>query len=172
MGSLLPEENTKPKYAQLYIYDTITELQNRLAALGVDRDGGKVEISVLDWLMNMFDQTDHLVKLFHMARDKILENQSQDLKLRLMRRRPNDSPQYDAPTLTDIGGLIVGDIGEVNSERDLIIEDRANHLQRVTKLHPKYMSLQYPLLFPYGEDGYREDIKLFAPSVAAPLKRQ
>ena len=33
-------------------------------------------------------------------------------------------------------------------------------MQRINELHPSYLPLQYPLLFPYGEDGYRRDIML------------
>ncbi|RYE12417.1 MAG: glutamate--tRNA ligase, partial [Rickettsiales bacterium] len=67
---------------------------------------------------------------------------------------------YDLPTSNDIGGLIVGDIGEYEKGKDIIVETKSNDLQRITKLHPSYMSLQYPLLFPYGEDGFRPDLKL------------
>lgn len=34
MGSLLPELRARPKFAQLYIYDTQNEIENRLRALG------------------------------------------------------------------------------------------------------------------------------------------
>jgi hypothetical protein len=30
--------------------------------------------------------------------------------------------------------------------------------QRISNIHPKFMSLQYPLLFPYEEDGFTLDI--------------
>ncbi|XP_074318083.1 uncharacterized protein LOC141654868 [Silene latifolia] len=30
--------------------------------------------------------------------------------------------------------------------------------QRINELHPSYMALQYPLLFPYGEDSYHTEI--------------
>ena len=58
-----------------------------------------------------------------------------------------------------IGGLIVGDFGLYENGRDIIIHSKTGELQRINKLHPSYMALQYPLLFPYGEDGYRADIK-------------
>ncbi len=31
-------------------------------------------------------------------------------------------------------------------------------MKRISELHPCYLALQYPLLFPRGEDGYRLDI--------------
>ena len=33
MGSLMPKEGNTPKYAELYIYDTQNEVQNRIQAL-------------------------------------------------------------------------------------------------------------------------------------------
>nr|CAD1844330.1 unnamed protein product [Ananas comosus var. bracteatus] len=32
-------------------------------------------------------------------------------------------------------------------------------LKRITDLHPSFMAMQYPILFPYGEDGFRLGIK-------------
>ena len=40
-----------------------------------------------------------------------------------------------------------------------MIDNKTKTLQRITKLHPLYMSLQYPLLFPYGEAGYKIDLQ-------------
>ena len=88
-----------------------------------------------------------------MVRDKFRLSTIPSMKLKLIGRRCIDSNQYDLPTSTDIASLIVGDIGEYESGRDIVIENRTKTLQRITKLYHSYMSLQYPLLFPYGEDG-------------------
>jgi hypothetical protein len=39
------------------------------------------------------------------------------------------------------------------------VHDRKFGLKRVSCLHPCYMALQYPLLFPYGEHGFDLDIR-------------
>ncbi|GJQ92839.1 DNA helicase [Tanacetum coccineum] len=58
-------------------------------------------------------------------------------------------------------GAIVYEPGpETDMDYDIIVEERSGHPQRVNKLHSSYMSLQFPLLFPYGEDGYSKDLKL------------
>ncbi|KAJ0458162.1 hypothetical protein HanIR_Chr15g0782001 [Helianthus annuus] len=31
--------------------------------------------------------------------------------------------------------------------------DRDGVLKRISELHPSYLALQYPILFPYGDDG-------------------
>ncbi|GJY01941.1 DNA helicase [Tanacetum coccineum] len=46
------------------------------------------------------------------------------------------------------------------SDFDLIVEEHSRFPQRVHKLHPCYMSLQFPLLFVYGEEGYHKGLKL------------
>jgi hypothetical protein len=51
--------------------------------------------------------------------------------------------------------LVVGDFSLVNFKRDIIIETRNEELKRISSLHPAYMSLQYPLLVPYGERGFQ-----------------
>jgi hypothetical protein len=51
--------------------------------------------------------------------------------------------------------IIVGDIGVENAYHDVIVDYKEGGLQRINKLHPSYMPLQYSLLFPYREDGFR-----------------
>jgi hypothetical protein len=51
--------------------------------------------------------------------------------------------------------LIVGDFLLETFKHGIIIENRNKELKRISELHPAYMALQYPLLFPYGERGFR-----------------
>ena len=95
---------------------------------------------ILEKLIKMLDETNILVKNFRTIRDRYKETEIHSIKLRLISRRNLESSQYDLPTSNDIGGLIVGDIGEYEKGRDIIVENRSNILQRITKLHPSYMS--------------------------------
>ncbi|CAH1415051.1 unnamed protein product [Lactuca virosa] len=80
------------------------------------------------------------------------------LKLRLIGRRKQDGRTYNLPTASEVAALIVGDIGDAIDNRDIIVTTKSGSLQRINELHPAYLGLQYPLLFPYGDDGYRVDI--------------
>ena len=73
-----------------------------------------------------------------------------DLKLRLIRRRGFNSHTYNLPTTSEIAMLIVGDIDDLNEDRDIIIQTQSGELQRIHELHPLYLPLQYPLLFATG----------------------
>ena len=159
IGSLLPINNNSPKFAQLYIYDTDNEIQNRIATFPNNNNENNLNENIVKKLILMLDETNKLVQLFRSVRDVYKNNEIPSMKLRLIGRRQGDSTQYDLPSSSDIGGLIVGDFGLYDNGRDIIIHSQTGELQRINKLHPSYMALQYPLLFPYGEDGYRIDIK-------------
>nr|GEU90281.1 DNA helicase [Tanacetum cinerariifolium] len=51
-------------------------------------------------------------------------------------------------------------IAEDSADFDVIIQHRDELEQRVNKLHPSYMSLQFPLLFIYGQRGYHTELTL------------
>nr|XP_009770338.1 PREDICTED: uncharacterized protein LOC104221053 [Nicotiana sylvestris] len=55
---------------------------------------------------------------------------------------------------------MVGDFYVSRFDRDIIVETKSGQLQRIKELNAAYLDLQHPLLFPFGEDGYREDIPL------------
>ncbi|CAL9026294.1 unnamed protein product [Prunus brigantina] len=159
MGSLLPLEGECPKFAQLYIYDTHNETMNCLNAVNCEQKNEKLDEDIVQGLIRMFDESNELVKLFRTVRDKFEGGFLTPLKLRLLGRQTDDGKQYEQPTCDEIGGLVVGDIGLFDSNRDIVVELQAGELKRITKLNPKFMSLQYPILFPYGEDGYTPDLK-------------
>ncbi|GJZ48595.1 DNA helicase [Tanacetum coccineum] len=72
--------------------------------------------------------------------------------------------EYELPT-GDMLGAIVYETGPDNvMDYDIMLETRSGYPQRVNKLHASYMSLQFPLLFIYGEDGYSKDLKMVGSS--------
>ncbi|KAL7602737.1 hypothetical protein Lser_V15G20400 [Lactuca serriola] len=163
MGSLQPTDGSKPKFSQLYIYDTENEITNRQHAFSTQNEGctstsDSLDIEIISFLKVMLDSTNKLVKCYRMARDCFDENPHIDLKLRLIGRRQQDGRTYNLPTASEVAGLIVGDIGDEIDNRDIIVTTKSGSLQRINELHPAYLGLQYPLLFPYGDDGYRVDI--------------
>ncbi|KAL5177020.1 hypothetical protein HKD37_08G022846 [Glycine soja] len=109
------------------------------------------------------DLGDQLMQCSHcnanmwMARDRLQDVQVNNIKLKLIANREKDGRTYNVPIVPEVAALIVGDF-DANSKRDIIIETQHGQLQRIHELHSSYLALQYPLLFPYGEDGYRPDI--------------
>ncbi|KAI9177863.1 hypothetical protein LWI28_020020 [Acer negundo] len=172
MGSLLPTTEEKPKFAQLYIYDTEDEVMNRLWALSGDNTlSSRLEFDIVSELVKMFDECNGLAKVFKMARDHFKASEFILIRLRLMRSRSNDSNVYNLPTRSEVATLIVGDLDD-NVMRDIIVEHKSDGLQRISELHPSFMAMQYPLLFPYGEDSFQLGIKYITNDGKRKTKRQ
>jgi hypothetical protein len=65
---------------------------------------------------------------------------------------------FSFPIASEVVGLVVGDIGQTDVGRDIIIEDHTSNLQQINERHRKFVSMQYPILFSYGEDGFHDNI--------------
>ncbi|CAJ2632102.1 unnamed protein product [Trifolium pratense] len=155
IGSMLPVEGQPPKFAQLYIYDTENEIKNRMH---IFRDNKELDENIVRKLKVMLDEHNVHAKSFRMARHTLQNNFFQELKFKLISERTTDGRIYNKPTVSEVAALIVGDIDSA-AERDIIMHKRSGHLQRINEFHPAYLAYQYPLLFPYGEDGFRTGIQ-------------
>ncbi|WOG95336.1 hypothetical protein DCAR_0414651 [Daucus carota subsp. sativus] len=93
-----------------------------------------------------------------MARDRFKEDAVQDLKIVMKISRADSGRENFIGPSNEVGAIMVGDLEDTCGERDIIIHSIKHGLQRISDMHPKLMALQYPLLFPRGEDGYSDDI--------------
>ncbi|KAG5098315.1 hypothetical protein JHK82_048169 [Glycine max] len=163
IGSLLPMPNNPPKFAQLYIYDTDNEIINRLSQnplvfiLMSHMMHDMLDEQIIIAIKDMLDHHNHYAQKFRMARDKLHSAAVPDLKMKLISQRQTNGRLYNLPTTTEVAALIVGDEHSAD-KRDIMIEKQSRLLKRIHELHPAYLPLQYPLLYPKGEDGYRLNI--------------
>nr|AAD25596.1 putative helicase [Arabidopsis thaliana] len=79
--------------------------------------------------------------------------------MRIVSKRETDGRVYNVPTTSEVAMLIPGDFTIDIPCRDIIVEEKSGKLQRISEILPCYLPLQYPLLFPYGEDGFRTGIE-------------
>ncbi|GKA11320.1 AT-hook motif-containing protein [Tanacetum coccineum] len=132
IGSLLPTAGTQPSEE------------------GVDG-------TIVGSLIRMLDANSAIAKAFRMARDWCHANASVNVELYLL-SEGTSSKQYNAPTIAEVAALISNDFGDGEPTRDIVVCQKDSPPKRILELHPSYMVLQYPLLFPYREDGYHEQI--------------
>ncbi|XP_035842029.1 uncharacterized protein LOC110923677 [Helianthus annuus] len=163
IGSLLPEDGNEPKFSQLYIYDTDNEIFNRQNAVGGSNTSFTItesafDVQIIEELTLMLDTNNALVKIYRQARNFLNENPYIDLKLCLIGKRSKDGRTYNLPEASEVVALVIGDLTQAVENRDIVVKRRSGRIERISELHPSYLSLQYPLLFPYGEDMYRVDI--------------
>ncbi|PWA95462.1 hypothetical protein CTI12_AA022180 [Artemisia annua] len=91
-------------------------------------------------------------QLFRTARDKLLDADIPNFHIRLF--GVVGANQYELPVGDSIGAIVYEGGPESMTDYDVVIERHSREPESVNKLHPRYMSLQFPLLFIYGEEGY------------------
>jgi hypothetical protein len=80
--------------------------------------------------------------------------------LRLVNDRRTDLRRYNAPTIDEIGALMVGgDVDEVDAH-DIVVYSTNGYFQCVFPLHNAYAPLHYVLLFPDARNGWHDGIPL------------
>ena len=119
---------------------------------------GNLDESTLALLIEMIDENNCLAKIFRRARDHY-ESVGSEFAIRLVPDK-GKGKEYDLPSTSEVAGLIVGDITSTIGERDIVVQFQSDTLQQIHDDHPLYISLQYPLLFSYGEYGFHPEIPL------------
>ncbi|XP_020881868.1 uncharacterized protein LOC110228539 [Arabidopsis lyrata subsp. lyrata] len=159
IGELLPGPSKSPAFSQLYIHDTVNEVSNRMGVMGEKGPGKQIKKSIVKTLKDMLDANNPHVIAFRSARDRLAQcEDTSGFKLILKNHRDSDGRVQNIPTTDEVAGLIVGDINP--KPRDVVLQANSGGFQRISELHPSYLPLQYPLLFPYGEDGFRLGIDI------------
>ncbi|CAN1761728.1 ATP-dependent DNA helicase PIF4 [Linum perenne] len=136
LGSLIPSEGNTPQFAQLYVHDTNNEIEHRMTS------------------------STYGVKVFRYARDRLNANDLHNVKIKLLAKRISDGREYDLPAVDELAILVVDETGGVTHQPDVMVQHLSNEMERVSFYHPSLMALQYPILFPYGEDGWHPTIML------------
>ncbi|KAI9084416.1 hypothetical protein K1719_033606 [Acacia pycnantha] len=156
IGSLLPPQGNPPVYAQLYIYDSENEISNRMSTASCYVGVANLDHNIVEILKECLGKHNCVVKNYRKAGETIKKNVIHDVSIRLIRSSNSIglSKQYSMPTTSELAALIVGDFDNSYTKRDIIVKRQCGKLQRIDELHMAYLPLQYPLLFPNGDNGY------------------
>ena len=85
IGTLLPHRGAQPKFAQLYIYDTEHEQQNRLGVFDIDDNSAdQPDPAIMESLLHMLNEHNQLVKAFRYARERLDHDGNEKITLRLL----------------------------------------------------------------------------------------
>ena len=123
--------------------------------------------------MAMLDECNPYVHQFRSARDRFDTNPDQTFHMRIISSREKDGRTYDTPTASEVAALIPGDFNLDMDKRDIVLQEKqTGWLKRISEIHPAYLALQYPLIFTYGEDGFRLGIQKRETDATAKLKRK
>jgi hypothetical protein len=147
MGTLAPAPGGSPQYAQLYFFDSDFEKQVD-ARLDIFRDLNRNKVEIIQAILT---EVNPYVQLLRAARER---NDYTTVKIKLIANQELDLRRYNLPTVSQVG-VLFDDSEETEHGRDIVIENKSGGLQRISELHPSYDALQYPLLFPRGDAGFK-----------------
>lgn len=171
-GGLDAARGQHPTYAQLYIYDPQAALDRRRS---MNED---LNPETLRSLQAMIIEKNVYVDLFRHAYE-IMDDQRaegvQDPSLRLrsvpvVQEVAVHPRRGNLPTADEVAVIICDSNGEDPGPRDVVLHLRGGGLWRINDLHPSYSPLYYVLLFPHGEPGWCQDLRLYEPNRAQPRR--
>lgn len=161
IGSMLPSVGETPQFAQLYVYDTEHELQNRLNVFdATSEQGASPDPSIVDALIKMLDHCNPLVKKFRASRQRVFSSGENNISIRIIGSESTSGDQYIPPIAWEPAALIVRDLNTEAYRFDIVVHTLSGPSRQISPLHPALMSLEYPLLFPYGDKGFYVGLKL------------
>ncbi|KAF7808407.1 putative helitron helicase-like domain-containing protein [Senna tora] len=140
IGGFLPSSSERPRFMQLYIYDTDNEIKNRVAK------NPTMNVELIERLRSILDVHNPFVHRFRqLEQEPNIENSQL-----IIREQPRNRPQYNLPTASEVAAIIVSgeEAGQLNG-RDIIVQSHSGHLMNVPDIARYYDPLQYPLLFPF-----------------------
>ncbi|KAL4286249.1 hypothetical protein AHAS_Ahas19G0067300 [Arachis hypogaea] len=116
--SLLPDAGQKPKFAQLYIYDTQHEIMHRQRIFG---QTSEIDKELITELLQMIDTHNVIAQSFRRVREFYQCHPYEIFSLKLYSQRKVDQRIYSAPSCDEVAALIVGDFDSSDHGRDIIL---------------------------------------------------
>ncbi|XP_008482471.2 uncharacterized protein LOC103519163 [Diaphorina citri] len=164
IGSLLPVSDKDPSFLQIYFVGN----EEREMSLRCQHYPG-VKPGLISQLQKMLHDNNPYIKDFKTAMENVSEGEEFKVVIHAERKPAGEHRgRFNAPTATEVALVIVGQEFE---KRDIILHGRDTGLKRISEIHRSYDSLQYPLIFCRGEDGYFINIPQRDPSSKGPLNK-
>lgn len=135
----------KPRYLQLYIYDTDNEIDNGLV------ENENLERDIVQNLGHILDRYNPFVNHFR----QLAQRQDFSSYRLIIKQQPPSLGQYTLPVASQVAAILVDcDVSEIANGQDIIVESIGGHLINVQDVAGYYDPLQYPLILPYGSYGW------------------
>ena len=157
IGAFLPMNDEREKYAQIYIIDQQSANNVRLS----NNANLQVHPEVMQTISDDLQQYHQYVLMFKHAYERLWLEESRgatDMQVCLRVDPTTDGRRYNLPTSATEIAIAMPETGESNKGRDIILRLRSAGHQRISEMHPAYLTLHYVLLFPRGEFGWHKRI--------------
>nr|GEV32727.1 DNA helicase [Tanacetum cinerariifolium] len=143
-------------YSQMFTMTYFgAKIDNSRKHFGELNEGG-LNPDIFEGFIHVLDEHNGLLRLFITARNRYNVDERPGFKIRLY--SVGGVRGYELPTSDII--IVFKDGPRSRTDFDVIIKFRGGPHQRINKLHQSYMSLQFLLLFVFGEPGFYPELTL------------
>ncbi|XP_024882171.1 uncharacterized protein LOC112461236, partial [Temnothorax curvispinosus] len=159
--AMRPAEGEAPRFAQLYFIDTEEAVNQRLKREATT----DFDASLMRELTILMEHDNLLARTFKMMRQIEIDLnpqgiQAPNLMLSFRKDPKKDKRRYNAPCANEIAVVFNNVDGEPPFERDIRIYNKnSNDVQQISILDKRCDPMCYPLLYPYGTDGWHSEMK-------------
>ncbi|XP_043461172.1 uncharacterized protein LOC122497870 [Leptopilina heterotoma] len=153
MGSLLASSGQSASYLQIYFISDAQEQATRRVSIFNTLDSNLILL-----IQDLLHEHHTYIRSFKSAVEA-MPSESPDYRIVIKEDRlpaGHHPGRYNAPTASEVAVIMVG---EPSESRDIVIQKRTGQLIRISETHRAYDTLQYPLIFCRGEDGYHFQYK-------------
>ena len=99
-------------------------------------------------------------QIFKHAQEVFEHDRCENISIQLAANHNRDRRRWNLPTPDEVAVVIPGDGTQSYSCQDTVVHRRDGPLRKISDGSPMYESLQCPLLFVYGEDGYHYNLQM------------
>jgi hypothetical protein len=162
IGNLLPSEGQNPTYAQIYIYEPRESIEYRI------HNNPDLNRTTLSSLQNILTQYNPYVQIFYNAGEILAQYPAtSDISIRLQVIDGSDRRTHNLPATEEVA-VILPNSSVPTDHRDILLRRRSGPLHHIDERHPAYSPLQYPLLFPFGDHGWHDELYMYNPQSTNP----
>jgi hypothetical protein len=153
ISAFLPNENCKPHFSQIYIYDAANQYSIRSSMYP-----NVIKTEILNMLQNFLQLNNPYVQIYMQAGETLRNDKSLPFNIVIKADVRNDRTK-NKPTCNEIAVLMVEDDQQNINKRDIVLHrkngDQDKQFQFINENVHYYDPLAYPLLHLYGESGWQ-----------------
>ena len=172
-GPLQHATNTRPQFAQVFLYDPEDAVEQLRIRPGGPALSEAIEVVLLQELLEMLHGCNPFIAIYRTAHERIQqavtnvpEAQLQLIlnpRMELICATGADRRRHHVPVANEVAMIIPDEYG-IASVRDIVLANRNvarnGEYQIICSNHAAYTPLHYTLLFPFGELGWHWALRL------------
>lgn len=154
VGDYECQPNSKPKFAQIYIYDQAMQVRFRENIFTGSKRQLKKE--VIEYIQNLLHDKNPYVHIFEQAGKLKASEIDYSIVLKNKKVGSKIDKRYNLPVSDEIAVLMPSSNLEIAKNRDVLIIPKHGDREkmRISELKSSYDPLSYPIMFVYGEQGW------------------